>query len=86
MSKTKLQHLEDLAIVAFKMDARAALQDKRVEEVQRMASLARQGKKDTAEFKKLQEKHRHPKAIDFGNEMNELRRIVKRLRRYKITA
>lgn len=84
MSKTKQDHLNDLAKVAFRIDEKAARQDKRVEGFKRMATLAREGKKDSQEFKELRSSYSNSLVVtDYGDEVRDLRRIVARLRKYR---
>lgn len=83
MSKTKQDYLNDLVLIAFRMDEKAKRQHERTKKIQKMASLARQGLKDTDEFKRLDMEYRQPNVTDFGNEMNDLQRVVKQLKRYK---
>ena len=83
MSKTKQDYLKDLVLIAFKMDEKANRQQERTKKMQRMASLAKQGLKDTDEFKSLEREFRQPTVTDFGDEMNDLKRVVKQLKRYK---
>lgn len=83
MSKTKQDYINDLVSIAFRMDEKANQQKERTKRAQRMASLARQGLKDSEEFKRLDTEFRHPTVTNFGNEMNDLQRVVKQLKRYK---
>jgi hypothetical protein len=83
MSKTKQDYLNELVLIAFRMDEKANRQHERTKKIQRMASLAKQGLKDTEEFKRLEMECRQPTVTDFGNEMNDLQRVVKQLKRYK---
>lgn len=84
MSKTKLDYLHELALIAFKMDEKASKQEEQTKKLQKMASLARAGLKDSPEFKRLEMEFKHPTVTDYGNVMYLLRKIVKQLRRYKI--
>jgi len=84
MSKTKQEYLHELALIAFRMDDKAKRQEEKTKRMQRMASLARAGQKDSEEFKKLEAEFKHPTVTDYGNDMFALRRVVKQLRRYKI--
>lgn len=83
MSKTKDDYLKDLVLIAFKMDEKANKMYERSKRLQVMASLAKQGLKESEEFKKLEREFRSPTVTDFGNEMNDLQRVVKQLKRYK---
>lgn len=83
MSKTKQDYLNDLVLIAFRMDEKANRQHERTKKIQRMAALAKQGLKDSEEFKRLGMEYKQPTVTDFGNEMNELQRVVKQLKRYK---
>lgn len=86
MTKEKLllaaPFIEQLIFVAFKIDDKLNQVKERTEQIKRMASLARQGLKDSDEFKELERKYRHPKVIPFDDEMYELQKIVKLLRKY----
>lgn len=84
MSKTKQEYLQELALIAFKMDDKAKRQEEKTKRMQRMASLARAGQKDSKEFKQLEAEFRHPTVTDYGDDMFALRRVVKQLRRYKM--
>lgn len=76
MTKTKQDYINTLVTIAFKMDDKAT-------RLQRMATLAQQGKKESEEFKALETQLNAPTVTDFGDEMNELQNVVKHLRRYK---
>jgi hypothetical protein len=67
MSKKKEDYVNDLVSIAFKMDEKANRQHERTERFRKMASLARQGKKDTQEFKQLEMELNHPVAFDFDD-------------------
>lgn len=84
MSKTKQEYLHELALIAFRMDDKAKRQGEKTKKLQRMASLARAGQKDSKEFKQLESEFRHPTVIDYGDDLIAMRRVVKQLRRYKI--
>lgn len=85
MRKSKSDHLHELALIAFKIDDKSALVDKKTERLRRMATLSREDKKDSEEFKMLDREFKHPTVIDFGDDFSALRKVVKRLRKYKIT-
>jgi len=82
MSKTKLDYIKELVQIAFDIDEKAKKVHEITKEVQIMASLARQGLKDTKEFKSLELKHRQPRVNDFGDDVLRIQRIVKSLKRY----
>ena len=84
MSKTKLEYLHELALIAYSMDETAAKQEAKTKRLQRMAKLARSGQKDSKEFKQLEMEFNQPTVTDYGNDMFALRKVVKQLRRYKI--
>ena len=84
MSKVKQDYLHELGLIAFKMDDKAKRQEYRTKKMQLMANLARAGKKDSQEFKRLEMEFAQPTVTDYGNEMFAMRRVVKQLRRYKI--
>lgn len=81
--KTKEDHLNDLAKIAFKIDDVLQKQQERSERLAQMARLSKQGLKDTPEFKKLEHEFRQPQFTGPSEELYELRIIVKRLRKYK---
>lgn len=81
--KTKEDHLNDLAKLAFKIDDVLQKQQERSDRITRMAQLARQGLKDSEEFKKLEIEFKHPQFTGPSEELHDLRIIVKRLRKYK---
>lgn len=83
MSKTKQDYLNELALIAFRMDEKANLSDERTRKYQRLAFLAKKGLKETEEYKRLEYEIRQPTVTDFGDEMRELQRVVKQLKRYK---
>ena len=84
MSKTKLEYLHELALIAYSMDEKAAKQEAKTKRLQRMAALARAGQKDSKEFKQLEMEFNHPTVTDYGDNIFALRKVVKQLRRYKI--
>lgn len=84
MSKTKQDYLHELVLIAFRMDDKAKRQEEKTRRMQRMASLARAGQKDSEEFKMLEAEFRHPTVTDYGDDMFALRRVVNQLMRYKI--
>ena len=81
MAKTKQDYINELVSVAFAYDKKYQLQEERTKDFQKMASLARQGKKQSQEFRQLEMKHRAT-VIDFGNEANAMRRVIKNLKKY----
>ncbi len=85
MVKSKQDYLNDLVLVAFEMDDMCAEIEARTKRLSKMASLAREGKKDTQEYKDLEWEAQQPTAFDFGDEMADLRKIVKRLRKYSFS-
>jgi CHAD domain-containing protein len=86
MPKTKEDHLNDLAKIAFKIDDVLQKQQEKSERLTRMAQLARQGLKDSEEFKKLDREFKDPQFTSPSEELHELRIIVKRLRRWKTSS
>lgn len=83
MSKTKEDYLKELVLIAFRLDEKANLQRERGKKMQRMASLAILDLSETEEFKRLDREIRQLTVTDFGNEMNDLQRVVKQLKRYE---
>ena len=81
--KTKEDHLNDLAKLAFKIDDVLQKQQERSERLAQMARLAKQGLKETKEFKDLAREFAHPQFTGSSEELHNLRIIVKRLRKYK---
>lgn len=83
MRKTKNDRLNDLVAVAYRMDEKANLMRETTKALQKMALLARKGLKESSEYKQLEMKYKHPVVTDFGDEMQDLQRVVKHLKRYK---
>lgn len=81
--KTKEDHLNDLVKIAFQIDDVLQKQQEKSDRLKRMASLARQGLKETDEYKKLEQEFQHPQFTGPSEELHDLRIIVKRLRKYK---
>lgn len=65
--------------IAKRIDAKCRLQEARTEDLRRMALLARQGKKDTPEFKELSLSLKSPSVFAFDDEIAALRKEVQRL-------
>ena len=84
MSDTKKELLDNLVIVAFNIDKKAEIQESKTKDLQRMATLARDGKKDTVEFKQLEAIANSNTVVDFGDEVSRLRNIVKSLKEYGV--
>lgn len=83
MSKTKLDYLNELALIAFDVSDKLELVKKRTEDLQRMAVLAREGKKEGLEYLELERLFSHPSVIPFDDEIQSISRLAKSLRRYK---
>lgn len=81
--KTKEDHLKDLVKLAFKIDDVLQIQQERSERLAQMARLAKQGLKETPEFKKLEQEFNQPQFTGPSEELHNLRIIVRRLRKYK---
>lgn len=81
MAKKKQDYINELVSIAFDFDKKYQLQDERMQDLQEMASLARRGKKESQEFRKLEMKHRAT-VIDFSEESNAMRRVIKNLKKY----
>ena len=81
MAKTKQDYINELVSIAFAYDKKYQMQEERTKDFQKMASLARQGKKGSQEFRQLEMKHRAT-VIDFSNEANAMRRVIKNLKKY----
>jgi hypothetical protein len=84
MSKTKLEYLHELALIAYSIDEKTTKQKDKAKRLQRLNALARAGQKDSKEFRTLEFEFNHPTVIDYGSDMFALRKIVKQLKRYKI--
>ena len=84
MGKTKQSYIDELVKIALQIDDKAARQEERTKKLQRMASLAKAGNKDSEEFKALEHEFQHPTVTDYGDEITALRRVVKQLKRYKL--
>ncbi|CAH1002640.1 hypothetical protein LEM8419_03512 [Neolewinella maritima] len=67
------------------MDEKCQEIDKRTSQLKRMAQLARAGKKETEEYKNIEWESKQPAVFDFGDKMEDLRKIVKRLRKYSFS-
>lgn len=78
MNKTKSDHINELVSIAFALEEKFLLQDEDSENLKKMASLARQGKQESHEFKMLQLSS--PSFIDFSDEFKALRSVVKKLK------
>lgn len=81
--KTKEEHLNDLVKLAFKIDDVLQKQQEHSERLAKMARLAKQGLKETPEFKKLEQEFKHPQFTGPSEELHDLRIVVKKLRKYK---
>jgi hypothetical protein len=80
----KQDYLHKLALIAFNIDEKAAKGEVKTKRLKRMAMLARTGQKGSKEFRTLEHEFNQPSVIDYGNDLFELRNIVKQLRKYKI--
>ncbi len=83
MSKRKQDYINQLVKLAFRLDDKATETRAKTARYQRAAQLAREGKQDTEEFKKLKWEIDHPTVVDSSNEYAELEVIVKHLRKFK---
>ena len=83
MAKTKQDYVNQLVKLAFRLDEKAAETRAKTSLMQRAAQLARDGKQDTEEFKKLKWEIDHPTVVDSSNEFAELEALVKQLRKFK---
>lgn len=81
----KQDYVKRLIDWAYKVDNKRKARVERTKTIQKMASLSRLGHKDGDEFRSLEKQYKHMcfEATDFGNELNELEIIVKRLKKYK---
>lgn len=77
----KSKDLEKLVEICLRLDDNYTKQIERSQNLAEMARLARAGKKDTEEFKKLDFLYKHPTVIDSSNEYVELHRIMKKFRK-----
>lgn len=80
---TKEKLINELVSIAFALDEKASKMNEKTKQLQRMAYLAKQGLKDTQEYKNLEIKFQHPTVTDFGNEINEIQKIVPKLKKFK---
>lgn len=71
--KTKEDHLNDLVKLAFKIDDVLQKQQERSERLAKMASLAKQGLKESDEFKKLEREFKTPQFTGPSEELHDLR-------------
>lgn len=78
----KQDYLKKLVLVSFRIEHKLNLKEQRTNNINKMASLARKGLKDTEEFKILNRKFKQPTVIDFGDELNELKSLVNKLKKY----
>jgi len=83
MNKTKEDYLIDLAKLCFKIDDVLQKQEERSNRLAQMARLAKQGLKNTEEFKKLEIEFKDPQFTGPSEELYDLRKIVKKLRKFK---
>jgi len=81
--KTKEDCINELVNLSFKIDDVLQKQQERSDRLAQMARLAKQGLKETAEFKKLELEFKYPQFTGPSEELHELRIIVKHLRKYK---
>ena len=81
---TKQEIINKLVKPCLEIAEREKAVMQRTKDMQRMASLARQGKKDTKEFYDLEIKNRFPSVIDFGDPVREISKIMKRLEKYSL--
>ena len=79
--KSKEENLNELVNLVFKIDDVLQQQQEKTERLSEMARLAKQGLKDSVEFKRLDSEFRHPKIIDASEYLYKLRIIVKKLRK-----
>ena len=83
MSKTKQDYLHDLVAIAFRMDDKATTMHEKTKMLQTLASLAKGGLKGIPSFRALEHKVNGVTETDFGDEMRDLQKVVKQLRKYK---
>lgn len=77
----KSKDLEKLVEICLRLDDNYIRQMEKSENLAEMARLARAGKKDTKEFKRLDLLYKHPTVIDSSNEYIELHRLMKKFRK-----
>lgn len=82
MSKRKQDHLNDLVKVAFEINTKREQQQKNTEKLKRMSILARRGLKETQEYNQLEKEFNEPTVVDFSQEIDDLQKIVKRLKKF----
>ncbi len=74
-------YFKELVEIVFAIERKDALLKQKTAELRRMALLARQGQKESQEFKQLDAKYRYPTVIDFGDEIARASEIAKKLRK-----
>ena len=81
----KNDYLQELLSIAIKIDEKLELSSQKTKRIQRLAALAKQGDRETDEYKALMSEFRNPTVISFDSEMAGIRHVVKKLRKYKQT-
>lgn len=79
----RTDYLDKLEKVATDIDDKYIKRLERTDKVTKMASLARKGLKESDDFKKLEREVNSIQVNDFGNELQELHKIMTKLRKYK---
>lgn len=75
------KNIEKLIQIAYRIDEKATRQQERSKRLQRMATLANQGLKDSQEFRLLEEEFKYLTVTDYGDEVRDLQKVVKQLKK-----
>lgn len=81
INKKRQNHIEKLIQIAYRIDEKATQQQERSKKLQRMATLANQGLKESQEFKLLEQEFKYLTVTDYGDEVRDLQKVVKQLRK-----
>jgi hypothetical protein len=74
-------YFKELVEIAFAIERKDALLKQKTADLRRMALLAKQGQKESQEFKQLDAKYKYQTVIDFGDEIARASEIAKKLRK-----
>lgn len=81
----KNDYMQELLSIAIKIDEKLELSSQRTKRIQRLAALAKQGSRETDEYKTLMSEFRNPTVVSFDRELAGIRYIVKKLKKYEQT-